>query len=48
MYSYLSYFLSALFVVFFVIGFWFVINIKQFKNMDYLRGFKLWKEKSYM
>ncbi len=34
MFSYLSYFLSALFVVFFAISFWFIFNIKQLKETD--------------
>ena len=32
MYSYLSYFLSALFVVFITIFTWFVINVKKYIN----------------
>jgi len=32
MYNYLSYFLSALFVVFITILLWFIINVKKFKN----------------
>ena len=32
--NYLSYFLSALFVVFFAISLWFIFNVKKFKKMD--------------
>jgi len=34
MFNYLSYFLSALFVVFFAISFWFISNVKKLREMD--------------
>ena len=46
MFNYLSYFLSALFVVFITILTWFIINVK---NIEINSGeLELWNEKLYM